>query len=215
MAISATPAAARRAHQAASPSRILDAADRAFAEQGYEGTSLARVAESVGMSQAGLLHHFPSKRALLMAVLARRDAVDSARIGLPGHARGLGALDALVELVQHNATVRGLVQSFCVLTGESAAELHPARPYFARRYARLRAELGEALRAGVELGEVRPDVDCAAVAAEVFAVMDGLQLQWLHAPGEADMVALFGAYAARLRADLAAAPPAPAPPSAP
>lgn len=206
MSTSVTPAEARRALKAESPSRILDAADRAFGEQGYEGTSLARVAESVAMSQAGLLHHFPSKRALLMAVLARRDAVDSARIGLPGRVLGLEALQALVELMEHNATVRGLVQSFCVLTGESAAEHHPARSYFSQRYARLRQELGDALSAGVEAGELRSDVDPAAVAAEVFAMMDGLQLQWLHAPDEVDMVALFRSYVERLSAGLTALP---------
>lgn len=198
------PAAARRAHRESAPARILDAADSAFAEQGYDGTSLARVAEAVGMSQAGLLHHFPTKRALLLAVLERRDAVDSDRTGLPGRVEGLAALDALVALMRHNAARRGLVQSFAVLSGESAAEHHAARGYFTRRYARLRRELGDALRAGVRSGQVRADADCTAIAAEVFAIMDGLQLQWLHDPDQVDMVALFERYVDRLRGELTA-----------
>lgn len=47
------------------------------------------------------------------------------------------------------------------------------------------SELGSALQVGVERGELRPDVDCAAVATEVFAMMDGLQVPWLHDPDPA------------------------------
>lgn len=205
MTTAAAPAAtARRALRDRTRGRILDAAVVAFADQGYEGTSLARIAEQVGLSQPGLLHHFTSKRALLLAVLERRDAVDSDRFGLPGRVSGLAALDAMVDLMVHNATVPGLVQSFTVLTGESAAEHHPGREHFARRYGRIRSELSRALRAGVDRGEVRADTDCDAVAAEVFAVMDGLQVQWLHDSAAVDMVGLFRAYVARLCASLGA-----------
>jgi AcrR family transcriptional regulator len=48
----------------------------------------------------GLLHHFPSKEQLLVAVLAERDRLDGIRFRLTGF-RGLAALDRLVELVQH------------------------------------------------------------------------------------------------------------------
>jgi AcrR family transcriptional regulator len=203
MTRSAPPAALRRASRAQTRERILDAAVLAFAEQGYEGTSLARIAEAVGLSQPGLLHHFPSKRSLLLAVLERRDMIDSKRITADGERTGLAALDAFVELVEHNATVPGLVQSFSVLAGESAAEQHAGRQYFTQRYAGIRAQLCAHLRAGIERGEIRPDIDCTALATEVFALMDGLQLQWLHDPEGADMVAVFRAYINRLRDHLA------------
>ena len=40
---------------------IVDAAVEVFATVGYHKGSLRDVADRVGMSQAGLLHHFPSK----------------------------------------------------------------------------------------------------------------------------------------------------------
>ncbi len=177
----------------------------AFAEQGYEGTSLATVADSIGLSQPGLLHHFPSKRALLLAVLQQRDDVDGERVGLSSQQSGLAALDGLVELMAYNAAQRGIVQSFSVLTGESAAEQHPGHEHFTRRYERIRAELAGALDRGVATGEIRADVDCRAIAVEVFAMMDGLQLQWLHDPATVDMVSTFRSYVDRLKHDLATA----------
>jgi AcrR family transcriptional regulator len=196
------PAARRRAAPALTRERILDAAVEAFAQEGYEGSSLARVADAVGLSQPGLLHHFPSKRALLLAVLERRDVLDADRFSV-AQVRGLDALGLLADLVDHNATVPGIVQTFSVLAGESAARRHPARGHFSQRYVRIRAELAAALRRGVEDGDVRPDLDGDAIAAEVFAVMDGLQLQWLHDPQAVDMGRVFRDYVSRLRQSLA------------
>jgi AcrR family transcriptional regulator len=50
---------------------ILDEATQLFAERGYEGTSMADLAEKVGLRKASLFHHFASKEVLYAAVLER------------------------------------------------------------------------------------------------------------------------------------------------
>lgn len=57
------PAAERR-------TMILDAARGLFARQGYHGTSIGDIARDAGCAEALLYRHFPSKQALLAAVLA-------------------------------------------------------------------------------------------------------------------------------------------------
>jgi TetR/AcrR family transcriptional regulator len=49
--------------------RILEAACRAFAAHGYDGTSLSDVAAAVDLSKAAVLHHFATKEALYFEVL--------------------------------------------------------------------------------------------------------------------------------------------------
>src|SRR5688500_6604928 len=51
-------------------SAILDAALDLFARRGFAGTSVRQLAHLVGLSDAGLYAHFPSKRAIADALFA-------------------------------------------------------------------------------------------------------------------------------------------------
>jgi AcrR family transcriptional regulator len=51
--------------------RILDAAEQQFAAVGYAATSLADIADAVGVRQPSLYSHFASKRDLYVAVMRR------------------------------------------------------------------------------------------------------------------------------------------------
>jgi len=52
--------------------RVLDAAERLFAERGYTATSLRSIVASAGVNLAAIHYHFHSKEALLEAVVIRR-----------------------------------------------------------------------------------------------------------------------------------------------
>src|ERR1700748_2977437 len=54
------------------PERILDTAERLFAEHGYSGTSLRAIITEADVNQAAVHYYFRSKEALLDAVLLRR-----------------------------------------------------------------------------------------------------------------------------------------------
>ena len=156
---------------------IVRAAARTFGTKGYQKGSLIEIAEQVGMTHAGVLHHFGSKEALLIAVLEYRDAEDiEARDGkkMP---LGMDLFRHLCYTALVNTRREGLVQTYTVLTGESVTENHPARDFVESRFASLRAYIEDAFRlvCGPELEE---DL-CRHAAAAVVGVMDGIQLQWL------------------------------------
>ncbi|MER5652743.1 TetR/AcrR family transcriptional regulator [Streptomyces sp. NPDC002131] len=162
---------------------IVRAALEVIAERGYRGASLAAVAERVGLTQQGLLHHFPTKESLLVAVLKERDQWDA----VPDSA---WRSDLLVSLVEYNAMRPGIIQTFSALLGESVTEGHPAREFFTRRYTAVRANMAAVLRA--EYGERLPSGLTPERAAPLLvAVMDGLQYQWLLDPESVDMPAAF------------------------
>ena len=162
---------------------IVRAALEVIAERGYRGASLASVAERVGLTQQGLLHHFPTKDALLVAVLQERDQWDA----VPDTR---WRIDLLASLVEYNAMRPGVIQTFSALLGESVTEGHPARAYFTARYTDVRASMAEVLRA--EYGDRLPNgLTPERTAPLLVAVMDGLQYQWLLDPESVDMPGAF------------------------
>ena len=82
-----------------------------------------------------MLHHYRSKTALLLAVLASRDSEDG-RLSSPRlNAPGIGIIDGLAALVAHNESEPELVALFSMLLGEAvAAYSRPAHEYFEQRY---------------------------------------------------------------------------------
>jgi hypothetical protein len=99
-----------------------------------------------------------------------------------------------------------VVRAFTVLMGEAVGEGHPARDWFERRYPRRRDNIAAALRGGIESGEIRADIDCDAIAAQVIAMMDGLQVQWLLDPDGIDLAAVFAHYIDGVRHAITARP---------
>jgi AcrR family transcriptional regulator len=176
---------------------VLDNALAMFAERGYRASSVRDIAARCGMTHPGLLYHFPSKSALLMAALQRRDDVDC----VDGEIRELGfdQLDAravlrhLVNSAKNNASKRGLVELFANLSVEATAPDHPAHDYFVERYAALKATVTRSFADLEREGALRPGVVPAIAAAQVIAAMDGLQVQWLLDPDGVDMALALGA----------------------
>ncbi|MFG2827967.1 TetR/AcrR family transcriptional regulator [Streptomyces sp. NPDC048434] len=184
----------REAQRAERREALLQAAMELIAERGYRRTSLAAVAERAGLTQQGLLHHFPTKELLLVGVLEARDRWDLASAAA---ASGTWRTDALAQLVDYNATRPGIVQTYTVLSADSVTEDHPARAFFESRFRAVRASMTEALRA--ECGDTLPGGLTPERAAPLLsAVMDGLQLQWLLDPEEVDMPAAFRDFLALL-----------------
>lgn len=51
------------------PARVIAAAERQFAEQGFSGSSLLRIAKAAGTSESGVLRFFASKEDVFFAVI--------------------------------------------------------------------------------------------------------------------------------------------------
>lgn len=172
---------------------ILKAAFEVFSSSGYRSGSLKDVADKVGLTQAGLLHHFPSKEALLEALLTFRDDESAIFTGAL-NAKGGDLLHAMVDLTRHNTTIPGLVALYCVLSAEATDPEHPAHKYFRDRYDWVRHLLTEAFSYMADEGKLRAGIKPAAGARQLIALMDGLQVQWLLDNESVDMPSEVAAY---------------------
>jgi AcrR family transcriptional regulator len=132
--------------------RLLDEAEARFAADGFHGTALAAIAAACGLGNAGLLHHFPSKAKLYLAVLDRlagdlEQRLAASLAGAAGPAGRIGAalatqLDWTLERPQAARLVlRELIDNLGRV--EQARHL-PLGPYVAA----LTDVIGEAQQAG-------------------------------------------------------------------
>lgn len=158
--------------------QILDVASQLFAAKGFNSVGIAEVAHVVGITQAGLLHHFPSKAALLLAVLQEREAgniADRAR----REAAGEAPLDAYVDSLVDNDKNPELVRLFVILAGESTSEEHPGHDWFLQRNDELMARMTDSVLDAIDVSKLPVGVDAEVVARWMLAIAHGLGAQWV------------------------------------
>jgi AcrR family transcriptional regulator len=157
--------------------RVLDAAAGAFQSHGYHSTSTHDIMRAAGVSGGALHHHFPSKKALAVAVIRERVAsaveqtwiepVRSARTASEGI---LGAFEQISKGLGERNVVQG-----CPL-GNLAIELSLADPDFRREiqdiFKRWRKAIAQKLRADQAAGML-PEADTDALATFVVASYSG------------------------------------------
>lgn len=61
--------------------KLIDAARRAFADNGYAGASMDDLTASAGLTRGALYHHFGDKKGLLAAVVQQIDDEMNLRLG--------------------------------------------------------------------------------------------------------------------------------------
>jgi AcrR family transcriptional regulator len=189
----------RQARGLARQDQILDVAFELFATNGVRSTTLAAVAQRVGMSEAGVLHHFTSKDELLLAVLARADsslADTEAWLAAPGG--GLESLRRLPATALVLASQPMLARLRTVVTAESVVQDGTARRYVTERTRQIRDVIAGMLAEGVRRKELAADIDVKARAAEIVAFMEGIQIEWLLEPDAVDLVAAYESYISTL-----------------
>jgi AcrR family transcriptional regulator len=167
---------------------LIETALRAFAAHGYRGVSLATIAQEARISEPGLIHHFPTKADLLLAVIEHYEErslqlMQSAMENSDG-----SYASALLALAAHHEQDPTFIRLFTVLVAESVQPEHPAHEWFVARYARVRHGIAEGLIAEQEKGRIRSDLDPELAARQVIAMFDGIQLQDLLAGSRLDLV---------------------------
>jgi AcrR family transcriptional regulator len=160
-----TPAGgrARRADAQANRDRILDVAEEVFG-QGGESASTEEVARLAGVGIGTVFRHFPTKAALLEAVLVRRFDLlrERAEELLDADDPGQAFRALFGHLVAHGAAKTAITEALLDAGGDRDGDA-------ARASDRLRQAVGALFRSAQQAGAVRDDVELP----EVYALLVG------------------------------------------
>lgn len=155
---------------------ILQHAIDAFGRTGYHGTSMREIAQACGLSQAGLLHHFPSKEAILMAIVEDREQQQ----GTFGEMEVIYTpewQDFYIRQVEENIKNEAVTRLWSNMLGEAIDVAHPAHEYFKERYKRSRTNFEQNISKAN--GRDVPNREDKLKAQILIAIWDGLENQWL------------------------------------
>jgi AcrR family transcriptional regulator len=123
--------------------RILDSAERLFADHGFEGTSLRTIIADAKVNLAAIHYHYHSKEALLDAVILRRlEPINLQRLAMldecerasAGHPSLEGVLEAFVAPPFRAGIGPGGVKSFAMLMGRIFTEQKSGFPQVIKQH---------------------------------------------------------------------------------
>jgi AcrR family transcriptional regulator len=155
---------------------ILDAALQVFSQVGFQGSTLREIARKCGVSHQSLMHYFPTKQELLIAVLHRRDERLRRHFDDPS---GM-AVGELISLAEYNASAPGHIELFSAAAAEATVADHPGHEYYTEFYRGLVDSMTVYLTIAEEHGMLKPGISPKDAARVLLALVDGLQLQWLY-----------------------------------
>lgn len=189
----------RRPTRAEIDAEILDCAAGVFGRHGFARASIQQIADALKYSKAGLLHHYPSKKALFDAVVDRYETLTRERIAKLGDfAPGIDRDRALVENVVDSTFEFPGMATFAQQLAREGELLESEGGERDPRFTQLGLEVVASL--GVDISAAEPDLDRLAQAFTALAganfsarlaVMMGLQREW-RAPIIAAAMAALG-----------------------
>ncbi|MBW4617398.1 MAG: TetR/AcrR family transcriptional regulator [Desmonostoc vinosum HA7617-LM4] len=157
--------------------RILQQAAELFNQQGYAGSSISDIMRVTGLQKGGIYNHFQSKDELAL------QAFDFAVACVSKHFRA--ALRGKLHAVERLKAIIGVFSSFvdnpairggCPLLN-TAVESDDAHPALRDRTQKAMSSWLHLIRriitAGIEKGEIRPDVNADEVATIITATLEG------------------------------------------
>ncbi len=179
--------------------QLITLALYAFGARGYRGTSLASIAKEAGISEPGLLHHFGSKVELLKRVLEEHESETRKNLLTDMGERSL--IEATEDLLRYYEAEPAWIRLWIALSAESIDSDHPTHSWFVDRYRNARARVSSWIEAEQQAGKITTDTSADVLARLALAIMDGLELQFLLDPDDADLVEPTRAFFALLQPD--------------
>lgn len=158
---------------------ILGAAFRLFGRYGYDGVSMASVAEVAGVKKASLYYHYVSKEALFRDCNRRLHALFDAVVFDPmqraagAAARFYALFDGVQTLLRDPQIADGLAGYWL---DSASSELDGVRRAHEEFTSRATEAIADVMREGISAGELRFDGDIRGMARSVLAVIEVLAL---------------------------------------
>ena len=166
---------------------LVSVAARLFAERGYHGTSMADLAEAMGVQKGSLYSLTASKQELLVTVT--REGARSFHAALDAVPEEADPLERIRDALRsHLAVVAGQVDAATVFTREWRFLDEPERAAFRAERRRYEERWRDLLRDAADRGSLRSDLDVEAAVLLVLSAANWAYT-WIRPGTDTDALA--------------------------
>ncbi|MGD2058237.1 MAG: TetR/AcrR family transcriptional regulator [Anaerolineales bacterium] len=168
-------------------SQILDAAERVFAEHGFDKARMDDIVDESGLSKGALYWYYKSKDAIIRAMLDRvfisemREANDLVAMDASASDRLRMFVQFAVREYKHFEKLLPLAYEFIALAYRNKTVRETVVGYFTH-YAEIVAEV---IQQGIDSGEFKP-CEPQSVALALIGMYEGMALVWFLDPEKVD-----------------------------
>jgi TetR/AcrR family transcriptional regulator, fatty acid metabolism regulator protein len=164
--------------------RILDAAERIFAQSGFFNARVSEIARSAGVADGTIYLYFKSKDDLLISLFeSRMERVNAQLAAAAASARTpTEKLEAIIHT--HLAMVCEHPQVAEVLTIELRQSSKFMKEHSSPRFGELLKLMASVIAEGQAGGELDADMPAPLAARMIFGIVDELALAWLLGRGD-------------------------------
>jgi TetR/AcrR family fatty acid metabolism transcriptional regulator len=159
--------------------RILDAAIKVFAAEGFYNAKVSQIAQAAGVADGTIYLYFKSKDDLLIQLFEdRMEQVNtSLRQALATETSAAARLGRVVRLhLDFVASNREMAEVISVELRQSSKFI---REYANPKFAEFLRTIAGAVVEGQRAGELRSDIDPYIVARALFGALDEIAIAWL------------------------------------
>lgn len=175
---SPAPVSRSERKKAKTASAILDAAEVLFRQRGFQTTTIDEIAERADVSVGSVYVHFENKANLYLALVERALAINEAAMGRVAELglsspleRVFAAGDAYLNFHLDHP---GAFQMIALRVLEPSSGIREAEARIAERVQQMVAAVEADLRAAIEAGEIRSDLDAARTMRFLWGAWNGV-----------------------------------------
>ncbi len=161
--------------------KIMSAAERLFAQKGYNGTSMNDIVEASGQSKGAIYNHFESKERLFLSLLEKQTmlGLNQLKSSFASEETAVEKLRKVLDLTMVNScdcpSEVGRMQIEFMI---AASRIKSLTLDMKNRYNTIHAFVRELIDEGIKNGEFKSEVDSESLTSLLYATLEGLGLQY-------------------------------------
>jgi len=170
---------------------VLDVAEELFAERGFDGTTVADIAEAAELAKGSIYQLFQSKEEIILAIIRRKVDQISSRLN-EIFERSVSPAEKIKDIIRTKLEAVWENRKFASIFFHELRGFHwcietPLMAIYRDSISFFLRKFEEIIEEAQRLGEIRSDIPARVLVSMIGGLSNGIIFMWLREPGSVDL----------------------------